>query len=210
MDKNMNIAFLTGILSHVRAFLDTLKALKTLLGKKESPGSNAPPTGGTGNQSVNAKGGIVIVHQNINIIVKPIKYEEVSRRFNCVPLAKDKENDAELVIEWKQSEPEYLAMGLYAYCSFGGKKDLPVWADFQSKEPSKDNTLDNLTFSVALLGSETWEEAGMGRAELDACGYKGKGEKLNYWFDNIKRGADTKILRECFESELKAIGKMLS
>jgi hypothetical protein len=225
MDKNMPIAFFTRILGRI---YDILGAL---LGKKGSPGSNTPPTdgtgnqstnasGGTGNQSVNASGGSVGVNQNITFNFNFINYEEVSKRFSCgtekLLLAKDKETGAELVMEWQQGKPGDLAIGFYAYCSFGDKKDLPVWAGFQPKDPSKDNTLDNLTFSVELLGRRTWLNAGMEHAKLEACGYKGKGEEYPYeasyykWVDGIKLDTDTEVLREAFEKELKGIEEMLS
>jgi hypothetical protein len=215
MDKNMIIASLTGFLGCIR------NIFKALSEKKKSPGNNNPPTGGTGNGSVNANGGIVVINQNITNNYYFISYEEASKKFSIgtekILIAEDKESGADILMELKQRSPEYLAIGFYAYCSFGDKKDLPVWMGFQPNyPPKKDNTLNDLTFSIELLNRKAWRKAGIERAQLDACGYEEEGkendsEDAHYkFFDKIKLDADAKILRECFESELKSIGEMLS
>jgi hypothetical protein len=205
--KDIIITCLTGILSCISdAFKDFWKRAK-------SPGS--PPA----SESLSSGTIVVVGSKNTvtnNITICFISCEEVSKLFDkntkIVSLTKDDASGFSLLMQWKSSKPEYLAIGFFAECFFGNKGPLSIWVGFQPREPSKVNTLKSLTFSIELLHRKAWIDAGWNIAKTKEYGYLSDDTDAAYYKPFPEATIETKpdVLYELVCNELKEIAKRLS
>ncbi|MDR1467910.1 MAG: hypothetical protein LBT00_01305 [Spirochaetaceae bacterium] len=152
----------------------------------------------------------------INMIKADTASSQFSRGIENKIIAKDEESGFYLAIHRDPKKSEYLAIGFFAYCSFGDKKNLPIWVGFQPQEHFTDNTSENMTFSIELLSRQTWLKADFTHTKLEECGYKGKGKDdgkdaaYYKFFNGLTLETDAEVLYERVRDELQNIGERLS
>jgi hypothetical protein len=137
---------------------------------------------------------------------------QFSRGVKNEVVEKDETSGFYLSIHRKTRNPEFLAVGFYASCSFGDKKDLPIWVGFQYWKPSVDGNPEKLTFSIELLKQQTWENAGIWKGTtMELCGYENDNtdDAFCKFFDGITLKTDGEEVFDCFCGELKKIGERL-
>jgi hypothetical protein len=189
-------------------------------------GSAAPNNNGPGKSGVEVNETIVggkvtvnITNVNYNMNCNDVKEaaQQFSQKTENVIVAKDDANGFSLFVHQDPNHLEFLAVGFFASCSCEDKKGIPIWAGFQpQEEPFKDNTLENLTFSIELLGREKWGgESSKKRAIIEKLGYKGKGEdgkrEAVYYkfFNGMTLKTNAQELYDCFCAEVEKLGELL-
>ncbi|MDR1230255.1 MAG: hypothetical protein LBK61_02515 [Spirochaetaceae bacterium] len=221
MNNNINVTCLTGFLGRIHSFFkDLLKHLVNDGASRDGTTNSNVPVSGVGNTVINS-GNITITNNitaNFNIDCSDLKAvaQQFSQGTENMIVAKDDVSGFSVFIHWNPKAPEFLAAGFFATCSFGDKKDLPIRAGFQPQKPSKDNTLEDLTFSIELLGREVWGgKSSEKRAVFEELGYKGKGKdderEAVYckFYNGMTLKTDPQELYGWFCKELEDLGKRL-